>query len=70
MELTLEMMCLVTSLKQEELFCCAASATVQQVSGEAGKIEKQLLCDGLLEPAACQLQLIRITPEQRSPCIN
>lgn len=57
MELTLEMMCLVRSLRQEELFCYAASATVEQVFGEelgqAGKLEKQLLCDELME--ACGL---------------
>lgn len=66
MELTLEMMCLVRSLTQEELFCCAASATVEQVLGEelgrAGRLEKQLLCDGLLE--ACGLSA---TADQNGP---
>ena len=74
MELTLEMMCLVRSLTQEELFCCAASATVEQVLGEelgrAGRLEKQLLCDGFWKPVACQLQLIRMALGHRSPCVN
>ena len=63
MELTLEMMCFVRSLRQEELFCYAASATVEQVFGEKlGKLEKQLLCDGLLE--ACGLSA---TANQNGP---